>query len=88
MPANLRVLYSYPAGTAAPFASWVEVVGAEASRDESHRESELGADDGVLRSTRSALGECRLPFLLFVMLDDALMGLFLGTFSAGGIDRG
>jgi hypothetical protein len=33
----------------------VEEVGAEASRDESQREAEPGADDGTLRSTRSAL---------------------------------
>ena len=59
-PAILRVDPAKEERSAAFFASWVEVVGAEASRDESHRESELGADDGTLRSTRSVLGGCHL----------------------------
>ena len=56
-PAILRVDPAGEERSAALFASWVERVGAEASRDESRRESELGADDGALRSTHSALGE-------------------------------
>lgn len=56
-PAILRVDPAREERSAALFASWVERVGAEASRDESRRESELGADDGPLRSTRSTLGE-------------------------------
>jgi hypothetical protein len=61
-PPILRVDPAREERSAALFASWVERVGAEASRDESRRESELGADDGALGSTRSALGECHLPF--------------------------
>ena len=61
-PAILRVDPAGEERSAALFTSWVERVGAEAFRDESRRESELGADDGALRSTRSALGECHLPF--------------------------
>jgi len=61
-PAILRVDPAGEERSAALFASWVERFGAEASREESRRESELGADDGVLRSTRSALGECHLLF--------------------------
>jgi hypothetical protein len=56
-PAILRVDPAREERSAALFASWVERIGAEASRDESRRESELGADDGPLRSTRSTLGE-------------------------------
>ena len=82
-PAILRVDPAKEERSAALFASWVEVVGAEASRDESHRESELGADDGTLRSTRSALGKCPRS----VLPDDALMSLFLGTFSSGRTER-
>lgn len=69
--ALLRALREYPAimrvdpakeeRSAALFASWVETVGAEASRDDSHRESELGAEDGMLRGTHTALGESRFP---------------------------
>jgi hypothetical protein len=51
----LRVDPAKEERSAALFASWVEEVGAEASREESQRESELGADDGMLRSTHSAL---------------------------------
>jgi hypothetical protein len=54
-PAILRVDPAKEERSAALFASWVEVVGAEASRDESQRELELGADDGMLRGTHSAL---------------------------------
>ncbi|KAN0107375.1 hypothetical protein V8E52_010206 [Russula decolorans] len=54
-PAILRVDPAGEERSAALFVSWVERVGAEASRDESRRESELGADDEALRSTRSAL---------------------------------
>jgi len=63
-PAILRVDPAKEERSAALFASWVGVIGAEASRDESRRESELGADDGTLRSTRSALGECRRSLIL------------------------
>lgn len=59
-PAILRVDPSGEERSSTLFASWVERVGAGASRDESRRESELSADDGLLRSTRSALGECHL----------------------------
>ena len=61
-PAIMRVDPAGEERSAALFLSWVERVGAEASRDESRRESELGADDGVLRSTHSALGECHIQF--------------------------
>ena len=60
-PAILRVDPAKEERSAALFASWVERVGAETSRDESRRESELGADDEALGSTHSALGEY-LPF--------------------------
>ena len=61
-PAILRVDPAGEERSAALFVSWVGRIGAEASRDESRRESELGADDGALQSTRSALGECHLLF--------------------------
>jgi len=54
-PAILRVDPAGEERSAALFTSWVERVGEEASRDESRRESELGADDEALQSTRSAL---------------------------------
>jgi hypothetical protein len=57
-PSILRVDPASEERSAALFALWVEAVGAEASRDESHREAELGAEDGMLRGTHSALGEC------------------------------
>ena len=57
-PSILRVDPAGEERSAALFASWVETVGAEASRDESRREAELGAEDGMLRGTHSALGEC------------------------------
>jgi hypothetical protein len=57
-PSILRVDPAKEERSAALFASWVETVGAEASRDESHREAELGAEDGMLRGTHSELGEC------------------------------
>ena len=57
-PSILRVDPAQEERSAALFASWVEAVGTEASRDESHREAELGAEDGMLRGTHSALGEC------------------------------
>lgn len=60
-PAILRVDPAKEERSAALFTSWVETVGAEASRDESHRESELGAEDGMLRGTHSTLGECCFP---------------------------
>jgi hypothetical protein len=56
-PSILRVDPKREERSAALFALWVERIGAEASRDGSRRESELGADDGALRSTHSALGE-------------------------------
>ena len=61
---NPAILHVDPTGeerSAALFSLWVERVG-EASREDSRRKSELGADNGALRSTRSALGECHLPF--------------------------
>ena len=85
-PAILRVDPSEEERSAVLFASWVEKVGAEASRDESRRESELSADDGVLRSTRSALGEYHLPFASSV--GRCVVDSSWGMFSAGGTDRG
>ncbi len=61
-PAILRVDPAGEERSAALFALWVETVGMETSHDESRRESELGADDGTLQSTCSALGECCLSF--------------------------
>jgi hypothetical protein len=60
--------------SAALFASWVETVGAEASRDESHRESELGAEDGMLRGTHTVLGECRFHRSVGWCTDDSIVG--------------
>ena len=58
-PAILRIDPASEERSAALFALWVGQVGEEgASHDEAQRESELGADDGLLRSTHSALGEC------------------------------
>lgn len=82
--ALLRALREYPAimrvdpakeeRSAALFASWVETVGAEASRDESHRESELGAEDGMLRGTHTVLGECRFHRSVGWCTDDSIVG--------------
>ena len=84
--ALLRALREYPAimrvdpakeeRSAALFASWVETVGAEASRDDSHRESELGAEDGMLRGTHTALGESHFPSFCWIgwCTDDSIVG--------------
>jgi hypothetical protein len=86
-PAILHVDPAREERSAALFVSWVERVGAEASRDESRRESELGADDGALRSTRSALGECHLPSSCR-SVGRCVVDFSRGMFSAGGADRG
>ena len=55
---NPAILCVDPAGeerSAVLFAGWVET-GRDTTSDESRRESELTADDGMLESTRSALG--------------------------------
>jgi len=62
-PAILRVDPAKEDRSAAQFMAWVEAE-ANAIRDESQRESELAANDGLLGSTRSALGE-RFPPLIW-----------------------
>jgi hypothetical protein len=86
-PAILRVDPAGEERSAALFASWIERVGAEASRDDLRHESELGADDGALRSTCSALGECHLPFSCR-SVGRRVVDSSWGMFSAGGTDRG
>lgn len=54
-PAILRVDPAGEERSAVLFAGWVET-GRDTASDESRRESELTADDGMLESTRSALG--------------------------------
>jgi hypothetical protein len=56
-PAILRVDPANEERSAVLFAAWVATA-ADATRDESRRESELAADDRTLGGTRSALGEC------------------------------
>jgi len=53
-PAILRVDPAKEDRSAAQFMAWVEA-GTDAIHDESRRESELAANDGLLRNTRSAL---------------------------------
>jgi hypothetical protein len=60
-PAILRVDPAKEDRSAAQFMAWVEA-GTDAIHDESRRESELAANDGLLGNTRSALGE-RSPLL-------------------------
>jgi hypothetical protein len=58
---NSAILRVDPAGeerSAVLFATWVDATGRDMIRDESRRESELAADDGILRSTLSTLGAC------------------------------
>ena len=86
-PAILRVDPASEERSAALFALWVERVGAEASRDESRRGSELDADDGALRGTCSTLGECHLPFSCR-SVGRCVVDYSWGMLSASGIDRG
>jgi hypothetical protein len=55
-PAILRVDPAGEERSAVHFATWVDAVGRDLVHDESQRESELAADDGILRSTISVLG--------------------------------
>ncbi len=81
-PAILRVDPAREQRSAALFASWLEGF-AEASLDGSCCESELGADDGALQSTRSVLGKCRrLPFFCRPLID-ALLTLLGGRLVPG-----
>ena len=63
-PAILRVDPAGEERSGVLFAVWVDAAGRDVVRDESRRESELSADDGILRSTLSTLGACLYtPFL-------------------------
>jgi hypothetical protein len=69
---NSAILRVDPAGeerSAVLFAAWVDAAGREIVRDESRREPELAADDGVLRSTLSTLGGCCLHDGLYIDAD-------------------
>jgi hypothetical protein len=82
-PAILRVDPAGEERSAASFATWVDAAGRDIVRDELKCESELAADDGVLKSTFSTLGMCfRTPFQAPCISVNVL------AFSARGAIRG
>jgi hypothetical protein len=70
-PAILRVDPAGEERSAVHFATWVDAVGRDLVHDESRRESELAADDGILRSTISVLGAFpilrdHIPYIILI----------------------
>lgn len=80
-PAILRVDPAGEERSAVLFVTWVET-GRDTANDESRRESELTADDGMLGSTHSVLGASTPLPLIFLTLTLKLES------SAGGTIRG